>query len=42
MKVNRDFVERSPLFDDHEVEFLIVGAHALAVHGHVRATTCRR
>jgi len=24
--------------DDHDVELLIVGAHALAAHGHVRAT----
>jgi catalase len=38
MMVNRDFVELLQSFDDHEVEFLIVGAHALAAHGHVRAT----
>lgn len=38
MKVNQDFVELLQLFGDHEVEFLIVGAHALAAHGHVRAT----
>lgn len=25
-------------FLDHGVEFLVVGAHALAAHGHVRAT----
>jgi Nucleotidyl transferase of unknown function (DUF2204) len=38
MKPNRDFVELLQSFDDHDVEFLIVGAHALAAHGHVRAT----
>jgi hypothetical protein len=38
MTVNRDFVELLQSFADHEVEFLIVGAHALAAHGHVRAT----
>jgi hypothetical protein len=36
--VNRDFVELLSAFADHEVEQLVVGAHALAVHGHVRAT----
>jgi hypothetical protein len=25
-------------FVDHEVEAIVVGAHALAAHGHVRAT----
>lgn len=25
-------------FSDHAVEFLLVGAHALAAHGHTRAT----
>ena len=38
MMVNRDFVELLQSFDDHDVQFLIVGAHALAAHGHVRAT----
>lgn len=38
MKVNQDFVELLQSFDDHSVEYLIVGAHALAAHGHVRAT----
>jgi len=36
--VNRDFVELLSAFNDHEVEYLVVGAHALAAHGHVRAT----
>ena len=38
MMVNRDFVELLQSFDAHDVQFLIVGAHALAAHGHVRAT----
>jgi nucleotidyltransferase DUF2204 len=38
MKANPDFVELLRLFGEHDVEFLIVGAHALAAHGHVRAT----
>lgn len=33
-----DFKELLLAFNEHNVEFLIVGAHALAVHGHVRAT----
>ena len=36
--MNRDFVELLSAFNDHEVEYLVVGAHALAAHGHVRAT----
>lgn len=36
--INRDFKELLSTFVDHDVEFLIVGAHALAAHGHVRAT----
>jgi hypothetical protein len=36
--MNRDFVELISAFNDAEVEYLIVGAHALAAHGHVRAT----
>lgn len=36
--MNQDFVELLRAFVDHDVEFLIVGAHALAAHGHVRAT----
>jgi hypothetical protein len=37
-QVNRDFVELLSAFADHEVEHIVVGAHALAAHGHVRAT----
>ena len=37
-KVNPDFKELLLAFNAHEVEYLIVGAHALAAHGHVRAT----
>jgi len=36
--VNRDFVDLLAAFNDHGVEYLVVGAHALAAHGHVRAT----
>jgi hypothetical protein len=36
--VNPDFKELLLAFNAHDVEYLIVGAHALAVHGHVRAT----
>lgn len=36
--MNRDFSDPSSAFDDHAVESLVVGAHALAAHGHVRAT----
>jgi hypothetical protein len=36
--MNRDFVDLISAFNDAEVEYLIVGAHALAAHGHVRAT----
>ena len=36
--MNRDFSELLSTFVEHEVEFLVVGAHALAAHGHVRAT----
>lgn len=36
--MNRDFVEMLSALSDHEVEYLVVGAHALAAHGHVRAT----
>jgi hypothetical protein len=38
MKVNRDFRDLFAEFNAHEVEYLIVGAHALAAHGVVRAT----
>jgi len=36
--VNPDFKELLLTFNAHNVEYLIVGAHALAAHGHVRAT----
>jgi uncharacterized nucleotidyltransferase DUF6036 len=36
--VNPDFKELLLAFNAHNVEYLIVGAHALAVYGHVRAT----
>ena len=36
--MNPDFKELLLAFDAHNVEYLIVGAHALAAHGHVRAT----
>jgi len=36
--MNPDFKDLLSAFNDHNVEFLVVGAHALAAHGHVRAT----
>lgn len=36
--MNPDFRGLLHEFNAHEVEFLVVGAHALAAHGHVRAT----
>ena len=36
--MNPDFKELLQEFNAQEVEYLIVGAHALAAHGHVRAT----
>jgi hypothetical protein len=36
--MNQDFVELLAAFVDHDVDFLVIGAHALAAHGHVRAT----
>ena len=36
--MNPDFKELLLAFNAHDVEYLIVGAHALAAHGHVRAT----
>jgi len=36
--MNRDFRDLLAEFNAHRVEYLIVGAHALAAHGHVRAT----
>jgi hypothetical protein len=36
--VNPDFRDLLAEFNAHGVEYLVVGAHALAAHGHVRAT----
>lgn len=36
--MNRDFRDLLAAFNAHSVEYLVVGAHALAAHGHVRAT----
>ena len=36
--MNPDFRDLLSEFNAHGVEFLIVGAYALAAHGHVRAT----
>ncbi len=36
--VNQDFRDLVAEFNAHEVEYLVVGAHALAAHGIVRAT----
>ena len=36
--MNPDFKELLLTFNAHDVEYLIVGAHALASYGHVRAT----
>jgi len=36
--VSPDFKELLLTFNAHDVEYLIVGAHALAAYGHVRAT----
>jgi len=36
--VNSDFSDLIAAFNDHSVEYLVVGAHALAAHGIVRAT----
>ena len=36
--MNSDFKDLLSTFNAHRVEYLIVGAHALAVHGFVRAT----
>ena len=36
--MNRDFSELLLEFNAHNVEYLVVGAHAMAVYGHVRAT----
>ena len=36
--MNTEFKELLLAFNEHDVEYLVVGAHALAAHGHVRAT----
>jgi hypothetical protein len=36
--MNQDFRDLLAEFNARQVEFLVVGAHALAAHGHVRAT----
>ena len=36
--MNPDFSDLLAEFNAHGVEYLVVGAHALAAHGHVRAT----
>ena len=36
--VNQDFSDLLAAFNGQGVEYLVVGAHALAAHGHVRAT----
>src|ERR1041384_962329 len=38
MTPNQDFKDLFVEFNAKGVEFLVVGAHALAAHGHVRAT----
>lgn len=38
MAPNQDFKDLFAEFNAHGVEFLVVGAHALAAHGYVRAT----
>lgn len=36
--MNQDFRDLLHALSDHDVRFLVVGAYALAVHGHPRAT----
>lgn len=38
MLLNQDFKDLLSALNAHGVEFLVVGAHALAAHGYVRAT----
>lgn len=38
MAVNRDFRDLFAALNDAGADYLVVGAHALAAHGHVRAT----
>ncbi len=37
-RMSRDFKDLLSEFTAHGVDYLVVGAHALAAHGHVRAT----
>jgi hypothetical protein len=37
-ELNDDFIDVLATFDEHGVDFVVVGAHALAAHGIVRAT----
>lgn len=36
--LTRDFKEFLALLNDHRVEYLVIGGHAVAFHGHPRAT----
>ena len=38
MEINQDFSDLFVALNENIVEYLVVGAHALAAHGHVRAT----
>jgi hypothetical protein len=38
MSANPDFRDLLSAFNGRSVEYIVVGAHALAAHGHVRAT----
>ena len=45
MDIQEDFKELLELFNDHDVEFLVVGGYALAFHGYAMAVltgTCGR
>jgi hypothetical protein len=36
--MNQDFRDLLSIFNHRSVEYIVVGAHALAAHGHIRAT----
>jgi hypothetical protein len=38
MAIYQDFKELLELFNSNRVEYLVIGAHALAFHGYIRAT----
>lgn len=38
MELSPDFCDLLAEFNEHEVDYIVVGAHALAAHGHIRAT----